>query len=1001
MKTRLEKTQAARSLTTTLAVAFLLLSVAVLVISGSLQIFFNFQTQQQATASKLQLIAQDATRRVSNFIQEKVSVLDTTTSLVDLADASPQAQTQILQGLLGRQPALRQLILLNGQDQISAQASRISQLTAGRPIERLQGEPLTQLRQGKNYISSVYIDSVTSEPLVLIAVPEVSVMGGFEGTLVAELNLKFMWDLVDQLEVGETGAAYVVDRQGNLLAYRDTARVLKGENVRQMPEVDQFVSGISSTNVTPSSLSRGIEGTNVVASYYPLGTPDWAVVTELPWQEAYHDIIQNTAATGLILLIMAVFAGLVGVYEARQLTVPLVGLTTTVNRIDAGELDLQAQMAGPSEVASLATAFNSMTAKLRNLIGSLEQRVAERTVALERYSNYLVALQDTTLDLVSQLDLNELLQATITRAARLVGTEHGSVFMLDPHTGEMKMRVGIGTYANLVNTQAKSGVGLAGTVWQSGAPLVVEDYQNWPGRLAGRERSQLQSVIGVPLKSGNQTVGVIGLASLDRAQKFGKDEVEILGRFAQLASIALGNARLYTEQATLAAENRRLLDRAQRAAEENRQLFEQAQQAAVENRQLLEREQKTSAENSRLLVLSEKTAEENRQLFERAQQAVQELNALTRRLTGEGWEEYLAAQQQTIVVEDVLPQLSDQHDLTLVERAVESASLVKSSNGHSAVALPIILRGQVIGSVALEDLDPGREWGENDLSLMEQVTDRMALALDNARLYAESQQELAERTRAEAETHRRNEQLAALNRIGQALTKIAEPGEIAETILTTLDQVLDAPYFYLALYDQDRQWLSFYTRAKERYNVESRPFAEGLTEYVIRSRKPMLISADMHATYEKLGIVPVGRASKSYMGVPMLAGERVLGVIALQDFEREHAYSTADVELLSTIAAQATAAFENARLFGQTQAMLSATRQRAEREQKIAAITDQVHKSTEVDAILRIAAEELRRTTGSTRAVVWLRQRQGAAASKPGPALPQPAGGSQTGEGDN
>ena len=68
-------------------------------------------------------------------------------------------------------------------------------------------------------------------------------------------------------------------------------------------------------------------------------------------------------------------AGLLGVFVARRLAVPLVNLTGTATRITAGEIGLQAAVGGPRETASLASAFNSMTAQLRQTMGSLEQRV--------------------------------------------------------------------------------------------------------------------------------------------------------------------------------------------------------------------------------------------------------------------------------------------------------------------------------------------------------------------------------------------------------------------------------------------------------------------------------------------------------------------------------------------------------------------------------------------------------------------------------------------------
>lgn len=175
---------------------------------------------------------------------------------------------------------------------------------------------------------------------------------------------------------------------------------------------------------------------------------------------------------------------------------------------------------------------------------------------------YLTALHETTLGLMSRLDVEDLLEQIIARAANLVGTEHGYVFLLSPQRNangeqEMIMRVGIGAYNGFKGTKANRGVGLAGTVWQTGEPLVVDDYRNWSGRLALSSRDILRAVAGVPLKSGAQTVGVIGLAYLEEDRTFGKSEMQALGRFSELAAIALDNARLHEAVQTELGERKR------------------------------------------------------------------------------------------------------------------------------------------------------------------------------------------------------------------------------------------------------------------------------------------------------------------------------------------------------------------------------------------------------------------------------------------------------------
>jgi anti-anti-sigma regulatory factor/HAMP domain-containing protein len=381
MKTLTQQPRPARRLTTTLALAFFSLSVVALLVSGSSQLFANIRLQQATISSNQQLLAQDAARTVSGFIQEKFGALETALWLADLTSASQEAQIEGLQSLLGLQPSFRHAVLLGAQGQVAAWASRLSPEAAGRFSEQLASDLLSQQRE--RYISPVYIDPLTSEPLVTIAIPALDIFGEFQGILVAEVNLKFMWELVGKLRVGETGYAYVVDRQGNLLAFGDTVRVLKGENVGHIQAVSAFIRSPASDRAATAEQYTGITGTSVAGSYVPLETPDWAVVIELPWEEAYQGIIQNIVLSTGVVLAIALLAGVLGLYLAHRLAVPLVSLMKTATRIAEGERDVQAAVGGPREVASLATAFNSMTAQLRQSLESLEQRVTDRTADLK------------------------------------------------------------------------------------------------------------------------------------------------------------------------------------------------------------------------------------------------------------------------------------------------------------------------------------------------------------------------------------------------------------------------------------------------------------------------------------------------------------------------------------------------------------------------------------------------------------------------------------------
>lgn len=548
MKMRINNLQSQMSLVTLLAIAIFILSAAVLLISGGLQIYYNYQTQREIVFSQQQLIAQDAALSVSQFIQEKFGVLETAVNLVRVAEVSPAEQKRVLENALGVQSAFRQLVLFDAEGQVLAQSSRLTQVKFAAFLERIPEDLLTQVQQTDRYISPVIIDEATSEPLVIVAVPAFSILGDFQGMMAAELNLKFMWDLVDQLEVGETGQAYVVDRQGNLLAFNDTARVLKGENVSQLHEVKEFAVEGEVEDLDGADIAPGITGINSVQTFFPLGSPNWAVVTELPVDEAFQQVTRGAVISVVVTLIMAILSGVVGVFMARRLVAPLGELTETAVQISEGNIDLEAVVNGPVEVNRLADAFNSMTGRLRDSIDSLEQRVAERTQALEISSE--VSRQLSTI-----LDRQELVKTVVEQVQQAFDYYHAHIYLFD-ETGENLVLVGGTGEAGqkmLANKhQIPAGKGLVGRAGQTANAILVADVSQEAGWLANPLLPDTKAEMAVPILSGQEVLGVLDVqhnivGGLDQT------DADLLRSIANQVAVALRNARSYEEAQRQAA----------------------------------------------------------------------------------------------------------------------------------------------------------------------------------------------------------------------------------------------------------------------------------------------------------------------------------------------------------------------------------------------------------------------------------------------------------------
>lgn len=541
-----------RSLAATLIGAFVVLTLASLFAAYLAQLFLVVRLGQQVVGGEQQLVAQKAASTVADFIQTRFDVLETTARLGDLVSVG-QTQEKILSGLLGLQPAFRQLAFLNVQGQEQVRISRLSQSMSVNPLEQIESDWFDQLKQDNRYISPVYVDEATSEPLMVMAAASLDVFGDFQGVLLAEVNLKFMWDLVGSLEVGEAGLAYVVDGQGNLIAARDISRVLRGENVGQLDLIAEFMRDPAAADKIATDTFRGIDGTNVVGTYVSLGEPDWAVVTELPVIEGLQPLIQSTVISGGVVAVVAVLAGLVAVFLARRLAMPLLGLTATAGRIAEGEIDLQAALQGPTEVVDLAKAFNSMTAQLRETLTGLERRVAERTRGL-------MAAAEVSRATTAVLALDELLPQVVELMRERFNLYYVGLFLVDESDKYAVLRAGSGQAGQQMLAQGwrleVGGSSMIGRCVFSGLADIQLDVGEAAVRFDNPYLPKTRSEVALPLRAGGEILGAMTVQS-DQEAFFAEEDITVLQTAADQIANAVRNARLFRQlEESLAAERR-------------------------------------------------------------------------------------------------------------------------------------------------------------------------------------------------------------------------------------------------------------------------------------------------------------------------------------------------------------------------------------------------------------------------------------------------------------
>lgn len=172
------------------------------------------------------------------------------------------------------------------------------------------------------------------------------------------------------------------------------------------------------------------------------------------------------------------------------------------------------------------------------------QDLLNRLQETDGLSRYFRFLHETTLELINNLELNDLLKAIINRAAELVNTTHAYVYLLDPGATHMTLTQGIGLFQGIRFTLQR-GEGLVGRVWDTSQTMLVNKYCEWEGRVTHRPFHEIRAALGVPLVAESQVIGVLGLVYLEDDRYFYETELNMVGQFAELASLALANAKLY------------------------------------------------------------------------------------------------------------------------------------------------------------------------------------------------------------------------------------------------------------------------------------------------------------------------------------------------------------------------------------------------------------------------------------------------------------------------
>jgi signal transduction histidine kinase len=372
-----------RLLRRTFVMALMLVSGGLLT-SGAVELFFRYRESVEAIEALQQEMAQGAAFKIQQFVRDIEKTLRAATQAHEIITAGlTEAYRFELIKLLKVAPAITEAVAVDADGRERLRVSRVRMLLPEDLRDRSTAEAFVGARAGRSYFGQVFFVR-ESEPYMTIAVPIERFAGDVVGVLVAEVNLKYIWEVVSRITVGHAGYIYVVSREGELIAHPDISLVLQKRRVKDLPQVQAAIAGGAGLLGAQPNLA----GQKVFASSAAMPELGWAVLVERPAAEAYAPLYASILRTSILLLLGLGMAVLASLLIGRRVVRPVGLLRQGAARIGAGDLNHRLEITTGDELQALAEEFNHMASQLQASYANLEQKVAERTQQLELASKH-------------------------------------------------------------------------------------------------------------------------------------------------------------------------------------------------------------------------------------------------------------------------------------------------------------------------------------------------------------------------------------------------------------------------------------------------------------------------------------------------------------------------------------------------------------------------------------------------------------------------------------
>ena len=518
----------------------------VLVASGAISLAFSWREIQDNLVALQAEKAQGAATRIEQYVLDIEHQLSWTAfPLLDTA-GDPLEQRRIdYQKLLRQAPAITEVVWIgpDGRERLRNSRLAMDALNAGTDLSNEPG--FQAARSGKTWYGPVQFRKGT-EPYMSIARPA----GGNGGVTVADVNLKFVWDVVSRIKIGNAGLAYVVDASGTLIAHPDISLVLKKTDLKTLPQVAALLDHAALSRQVTQARDRS--GQEVLSANAPIPALHWTVLVESPRAEAFAPLYTSILRLSLLLVAGLLVAAIASFLLARALVRPIRALQAGAARIGAGELNERIDVNSGDELEALAQQFNQMGADLQASYAGLERKVDERTAELSESLDYQTAIS-AVLRVMSEspTDVRPVFEAIMNSAARLFGTAIAAVFRYDGKNVYLVATRGW-TESALQDAQRlypapPNRSMLSGRVILSGQlQTIVDTHDDAAYDRTTAQIGQWRRMVGAPMLKDGAPVGVIVVA-WPQPGETPQRLADLLKTFADQAAIAIENVRLINE----------------------------------------------------------------------------------------------------------------------------------------------------------------------------------------------------------------------------------------------------------------------------------------------------------------------------------------------------------------------------------------------------------------------------------------------------------------------